>query len=534
MKKIIIYPVVIALWPILLVYIENVEQLSATDVIWTVILVALIVLAFWWLVNLWVKDIQKSALITFIFMGLFFTFRNIILVVGGSFLKLGWIDDPLRWFYSETNTYIWLSLWLLIFVVGVYLILKSNRFLNTISQFLNIFSFVLVVLIGIGLLQSSPVHSLFTQDNENQDVFVGDWLEEQEQSIQISTPGSPEILPDIYYIILDGYARQDILEDIYRYDNREFTAALVEKGFFVASESRSNYNRTLYSLSSSLNMVLLDSFASELSNALSYSPLINLIQSSLVFKKFDELGYHTVSYQSGYPYTEIKTTDEYVIASGQKINLFQNEVLNLTPLSLILLDYQYNIHRARIENAFDTIPAFSIDGQPTLVFAHIINPHPPFVFDADGNPKRPGRWYTIFDADTFFEYGSQDEYILGYTDQVTFVNRQVLEMVDEILARSEIPPIIILQADHGPGLMFEFENLENSYLPERMSILNTYYFPGQAYENLYTGITPANSFRVVLNQFFGGDLPLLEDRSFVGLETKPYDFIDVTESLDEK
>ena len=40
-----------------------------------------------------------------------------------------------------------------------------------------------------------------------------------------------------------------------------------------------------------------------------------------------------------------------------------------------------------------------------------------------------------------------------------------------------------------------------------MSILNAYYFPGGRYEGLYEAISPVNSFRVVLNTFFGAKLP---------------------------
>ena len=62
-----------------------------------------------------------------------------------------------------------------------------------------------------------------------------------------------------------------------------------------------------------------------------------------------------------------------------------------------------------------------------------------------------------------------------------------------------------------------------------MSILNAYYFPGGRYEGLYQEISPVNSFRVVLNTFFGAKLPLLPDRSFFSTWTDPYRFIDVTD-----
>jgi hypothetical protein len=185
-----------------------------------------------------VKDTQKSALITFIFMALFFTFRNIVTVFGGSVYMLGWIDNPFQWLYSPGYSYIWLTIWGLIFILGVILVLKTNRFLDTISQFLNFFSAALVIMLGISFFQARPNSLITTSEDGNRDPFIEDWLTKQELSIQISPKTSQETLPDIYYIIFDGYAREDILESIYHFDNSQFTEQLSERGFFVAQQSR--------------------------------------------------------------------------------------------------------------------------------------------------------------------------------------------------------------------------------------------------------------------------------------------------------
>ncbi len=60
--------------------------------------------------------------------------------------------------------------------------------------------------------------------------------------------------PDIYYIILDGYGRSDVLQRYYDFDNAEFLEGLRHRGFYVADKSSTNYPYTAHSLSSSLNM----------------------------------------------------------------------------------------------------------------------------------------------------------------------------------------------------------------------------------------------------------------------------------------
>jgi hypothetical protein len=61
--------------------------------------------------------------------------------------------------------------------------------------------------------------------------------------VEIAT-GRPKeygLFPDIYYVILDGYARADILDELYGYDNSRFLDYLERHGFFVAETSHSNY-----------------------------------------------------------------------------------------------------------------------------------------------------------------------------------------------------------------------------------------------------------------------------------------------------
>src|SRR3970282_1068515 len=69
--------------------------------------------------------------------------------------------------------------------------------------------------------------------------------------------------PDIYYIILDGYARDDILRKFYQLDNRDFLDRLGELGFYVAGCAQSNYAQTQLSLASSLNFAYLDSLGDD-------------------------------------------------------------------------------------------------------------------------------------------------------------------------------------------------------------------------------------------------------------------------------
>ncbi len=109
-------------------------------------------------------------------------------------------------------------------------------------------------------------------------------------------------------------------------------------------------------------------------------------------------------------------------------------------------------------------------------------------------------------------------YAAGYGGEVTYLNKKILEIVREIIAVSAIPPVIIIQSDHG-----DF----NTSASDRMKILNAYYLPGIDKSKFYPSISPVNSFRLVFNQYFKGNYALLPDKSFFSSYEEPLKFTDV-------
>jgi hypothetical protein len=101
---------------------------------------------------------------------------------------------------------------------------------------------------------------------------------------------------------------------------------------------------------------------------------------------------------------------------------------------------------------------------------------------------------------------------------VTYINQRISAIVDLVLQTSANPPVIVIQGDHGPA---PFDVIER-----RMKILNAYYFPDNT-EGLYPTITPVNTFRVILNKYFGQTYPLLDDRSLYSAYDGPYNYAEI-------
>jgi hypothetical protein len=229
----------------------------------------------------------------------------------------------------------------------------------------------------------------------------------------------------------------------------------------------------------------------------SRAALPDYIQHGAVRQSLEDLGYRIVAFDSGLTWTNLTDADVYLSASGrsvawlgmlQRINEFESMLLD-TSGALIFTDatvklpelFQPKIglkrmHRERVLYALDHLPEAAALPGPKFVFAHIVSPHMPYVLGPDGE---------TLDKDI----AEMD----GYRGQVTYINKRIIPILEQIIASSETPPVIIIQADHGSVI---------SDPAHRMQILNAYYFPNGGEWLLYDAISPVNSFRLVFNHYF--------------------------------
>jgi hypothetical protein len=328
---------------------------------------------------------------------------------------------------------------------------------------------------------------------------------------------TPAGKPDIYYIILDGYGKADMLQDLYGYDNSGFTTSLEDLGFVLPAASRTNYPYTVLSLVSSLNMQYLDGVSAALGDATQWWLVRDTLQHSQVREFLDEQGYRTVFIASGFDFTDIRDGDEFIKPYPLQLNNFDSGFIRSTNLSALgdmghLYSYpSYSTYRRIIQAGFEALPRVAPEAGPKFVFVHITAPHPPFVFDESGNPVNPDTPFTMIDK--LRDMVDTATYKQSYIAELKYVNSQTLQAVRAILANSPTPPVIILQGDHGPGLYLNDE-VADTCLYERYSILNAYYLPGRASADLPPTMTPVNSFRLIFNDYFSTHLAMLPDRNF--------------------
>ncbi|MEW6085634.1 MAG: sulfatase-like hydrolase/transferase [Chloroflexota bacterium] len=331
----------------------------------------------------------------------------------------------------------------------------------------------------------------------------------------------PENPPDVYYFILDSYGRADLLQEAYGYDNSAFLDGLRERGFYIAECSQANYVRTEISVASSLNMSYLQDLDSSFTpDSIKRRILWDSLKHNATRYNFETMGYKTVAFATGFAWSEWDDADVFFTPPPFSAGMTEFETLYMrTTLARYAQDLGWvdadaimgQNFRDRMLLIFDSMDDIARMSEPTFAYIHVISPHPPFVFGPDGEHTHPAGFWN-----EKRQY-PKDLYALGYQNQLTFLNKKVLEAVDTLLAESDTPPIIVLQGDHGPWLQ------PNN---KRMWILNAYHLPGDP-AGLSSTITPVNTFRVIFDAYFGGNYDMLPDVSYFSPVPNLYDFSEV-------
>ncbi|HEX6269515.1 MAG TPA: hypothetical protein VFZ43_04720 [Anaerolineales bacterium] len=527
-KKLILHPFLFALYPVLSLLSFNVSQTLISDTFRSFVVVLLFAIILFALFYLLTKDGHKAGLLASGTLVLFFSYGHVTTLFRGFSLGAVLIG----------RTLVLLPIWGMLLAIFAWWVFRKKS-AESITPTTNIVGLLLLIL---------PLYTISNYYFQAELIRRSQKAETPAALLQ-QFKGEP---PDIYYIVLDMHARTDVLQAIYEYDNRWFIDMLRQKGFYIAEQSTSNYSSTLQSIASSLNMeyinYLQDIYGPASNNR---EPLGLLLKKNKIFKLFAENGYQLGAFKSDDFYTEFRDVEHYIKPSEYEINHYDNlwafnsfeGILLQSTLIRVLYDLNiasseviqqktletpYDLHRLTILHTVEHLPDFSGKNGAFFVFAHIVAPHPPYVFGRNGEKISHDIPYSLSGPGR--QNGGPEDIKL-YVDQLHYIDTLILQAVEEILSRSDIPPIIIIQGDHGPVSYVGDDEVIKTNMKEQHAILNAYYFPDQNYELLYPSVSPVNTFRIVFNTFFGGSYPLLPDKDYFIPHARPYDFIDVTDRV---
>lgn len=475
------------------------------------------------IINLFVKNTRFAAILVSLFLIFTFSFPQLLRIIPSSVAF-----DPANPTQFNNSLIVegLISLFLFIIIILFVLILRKRFpfFPQFMNSFLNIISTGLLVMLVIQAASSF----ISTPVARNFNTYWHTYIDQNTRAITDNSTS----YPDIYLIVLDGYGSREVLQEIYEYDDTGFENELKDMGFTVIPQAKSNYSQTRLVFSSILNMSYINDLEDSVDqNTTDAQPLIEIINDNLVLKNLKSIGYETIAFPTGYPFTETMLVDKRIF-DGFEMTELDNQILVNSIFYPLFHNFIYSHYQNRVLYTLDTLPDLGSYSSPKFVFAHILSPHPPFVFDKSGNPITPPIIYNNYDVDNLINLTSPEYYQSSYVEQLEFISQKTLTTIRGILANSDTPPIIILCGDHGPGLNVSHEQLASSNHYERFHILYSLYLPGVDPETIPDDLSPVNTFRFIFNEYFGTDYAMLENRSYASQYSHPFNFVDVTDLVD--
>ena len=509
-RFIIIHPILIALYPVFFVYSQNIHLILAQGIIFPILVILGITITIWAIIRSILKNTRKSALITSLFVFLFFSYGHIFNI----------LESNSNQEYSFLIHLFLLIIYATIVILSTFYLVKTPKKLNNVTTLTNIISITLVsfVLFNIGTAG-------FGNFSTNQD-------ETQPPSV---LKKNFEKLPDVYYIVLDEYAPLRTLNMFYDYDNSGFIKFLQDSGFFVTKNSHSNYAQTFLATSSTLNMKNVN-FLSDIVGKESLDQRIpyEMISNNLVMKNFKTMGYEIYNFDSGWWGTRnLQISDVNLCSKNQNMDFHTlyklKETSILRVFDILIKDPSAEIfhqeRRDRILCQFEEITKIKHETEkPIFVFMHVMAPHDPYVFGPNG--EEVSYRYTFGPTGNVYLDPSEEK--IAYLNQLTYLTKILEETIGNLLENSDNEPIIIIQSDTGPNIGLTNATTELQQIT-RMSIFNAYYFPNEEYDLLYNDITPVNSFRVVFDSQFQTNYGIIEDEIFFSTYKKPYTLIELND-----
>ncbi len=508
----------VAAFPVLFLFAQNITQQFSLSDLWVPLLLAIGGAALLLLVALGLAravgaSAARAALAVSLLIGLAMTYGHVWNLVGDS-LRL--------------HRYL-LAVWALIAALGLVMIWRlapASVRRVTVGLTVAIGALIVVNLIpiaGLAIRSVSVAAPAQEADGPSADPADGD-------------------ARDIWYIVPDRYAGSDGLQEVYGFDNTPFLGALEERGFEVAASATSSYLKTALSLLSTLNFEELDfgELEAEATGGNDFGPIHRRLQEShAVARYLHERGYRYlhVGSRRGPTAGNAAADEVFLYSSTTEFGSVLADTTLLRALERVapqaFAPGLEELYSAQIEFQLDALNDLADAPGRNFVFAHLLIPHPPYAFNADGS--------RVTDAQRASRtIGEQ------YLEHVRFTNASLLALVDRLhVGPPESWPIIVIAADEGPFPNryaededhFQWLEAQPEELLAKFSILSAISVPGVDRAGLEDAgfsddMTLVNLFRIVFNAAFDADLPMLPQRNWVFVDQLHlYDEVDVSDRI---
>lgn len=335
--------------------------------------------------------------------------------------------------------------------------------------------------------------------------------------------------PDVYFVLLDGYPRHDVVQRVFGWDDTAFLDQLRQRGFEVGTTSSANYLFTPFSVGSMWHMRHIPDIPEMqpvLRGDVPFEPTVRrMFNHNESFDLLREHGYEVVTVAPPWEDVALRAADTYVDNGG--INEFETSLVERTVVDRVLRtvapDVLFQQERDRVTFALeqmDRLSAEQADG-PRFVVVHVVAPHMPAVFGPNGEPVRMP-YQQFFWVDSAPQRGmDQEEFRRLALGQLQYVSTAVIPALDALLV-NDPEAVVVVFGDHGSGVGMDWEDVPESDLGERFANLFAVRTPGR------TGVFDVdgsliNTMPALFDGYFGLTLPRQPDLHYAWRDGKETD-----------
>lgn len=311
--------------------------------------------------------------------------------------------------------------------------------------------------------------------------------------------------PNIYLLVLDEYAGLKSTREYFKYDNTSFFDSLQKRNFFVVKNSRSNYNMTLASMLSTLEMGYIKNYdKNEFRRISIYGLCAEALKENNVMDFFNSNGYKILN-NTFFNLNNSKTEPFLMLPVEDRLlmdktfgRVVTNGVLQNIPNNKI--HFVLNTQFAKIYTYNDriikqTYKSIHQHDTPFFMYSHFILPHLPYLKDKNGTPRKFSIAYNELRNRSIKQ---------PYIDQLQYTNKLLISITDSVIKKDN-NAIIIVMSDHG----YRWSNNQNKYANHFDNMLAVFK-SDLNYQGFTDSTCLVNLFRILLNNTFEQNLSLYD------------------------
>ncbi len=340
--------------------------------------------------------------------------------------------------------------------------------------------------------------------------YASEYKKNEASLIKKAAPiGKP---PNIYLLVLDGYAKSENLKKYWDFDNSSFENQLENKGFFNVKNSKSTYAYTIETIAS---IFALDSIKSVYKGGKEHGEKSEAENELILQQELSSPNGKLLSLlrSKGYNFKNLSLfyfiNEENPFSNYNNLNVFYKDMTILAPI-FKFFDLFINEETVKQFKLCNDFASGAKKNAPFFLYLHSMKTHFPFYLDENENASytlkntnfsmQEWRYYFQDNENKPLPVGIAKRYALwknAYLNHLKSSSKEALASIDVIL-QEDPSAIICLMSDHG--FRYLNENDQSINQKEKYENIEFVYFPNKNYQILNDSLNSTEIIKRILEK----------------------------------